>query len=343
MTKRLALVVCAALSACGGGAAVPNGTQTSAKATRSTRTTASVPQTYAGAPSKKVLYVSDIYTDVVDVYDYAKSRQIGVIRGFNQPSGECVDKQGDVWVTEYEGYQVFEFAHGNLRPIKVFRTNGNAMGCSVDPVTGNLAIGSEDSKQNAWGDIQVFPRGSGSPKSYYSYPGSEGCPYPQAPGYDDKGNLFFEAEWGKSGWRLCELPAGSSSIVRAPIEKSKIFKTLDHPGSVMWDGKYITFEDYRNDASQSSVIYQATSSGSQLAVVGSTTLAASCHSANVAQPFIVGARNLGNHTQGTVVIGGNVGCYPLFGYWHYPAGGAPFRAKPEPTEVGGAVVSLAVP
>jgi hypothetical protein len=247
-------------------------------------------------------------------------------------------------VTVYYGDQAFEFAHGKRKPIKVLTTNGNAMGCAVDPVTGNLAIGSQDSKQNAWGDIQVFPKGGGSPKTYYSYAGNEGCPYMQAPGYDDKGNLYFEARWGNAGWKMCELPANGSAIVRVRVAKAKYYKTLDHPGSTMWDGKYITFEDYRNNESQNSVMYQAESGGSQLTVVGSTTLGAKCRYANVMQPFVVGTRNTpGNHKQGAVVVGGNEGCYSLFGYWTYPAGGAPFKEKPGPASIGGAAVSLAAP
>lgn len=236
----LALVACvAALCACGDGS-LPNGLGPGTQAARSSRAAPNGSWMLAEAKNKDLLYVSDNYNGIVDVYDYGKSRQVGAIRGFDQPTGQCVDKKGDVWVTEYFGFQVFEFAHGNPKPIQVLTTNGNALGCSVDPLNGNLAIASEDSSQNAWGDIQVFPKDGGSPKTYYSYPGSAGCPYMQAPGYDDKGNLYFEADWGSNGWGLCELPAKGSAIVHVAIATSKHFKTLDHPGSVMWDGKYVT-------------------------------------------------------------------------------------------------------
>lgn len=249
-----------------------------------------------------------------------------------------------MWVTEYFGDQAFEFAHGDTKPLMVLTTNGNGMGCSVDPVTGDLAIGNVNSEQSERADIQVFRKGRGSPSDYYSGSGSQDCNDIQAPGYDDKGNLYFEAYWGNSGLGMCELPAGGKALTQVPIAKSKGFKSIDHPGSVMWDGKYITFEDYRNDASQDSIIYRAVWSSSQLSVVSSTTLGASCRYANVAQPFIVGTKNTPrNHTEGTVVVGGNEGCYSLFGYWHYPGGGVPFRAKPGPSQVGGASVSLVAP
>jgi hypothetical protein len=327
--KHAAMVLCvAAFSACGSGA-VPVGV---GMASRSWM--------HAEKKNKSLLYVSDNYNGIVDVYDYGQSRQVGAIYGFDEPSGQCVDKNGDVWVTEYFGYQAFEFAHGATKPMHVLTTNGS----SIDPVTGNLAIGSEDSPQNAWGDIQVFPNASGSPTNYYSYPGSQGCAYMQAPGYDDKGNLYFEARWGNGGWGICELPANGSAIVRVPIAKSKYFKTIDYSGSVAWDGKYITFEDYRNEASQNSVIYQAERRGSKLVVVGSTTLGATCRYANVTQPFMVGVSNAqGTNEQDAVVVGGNEGCASLFGYWHYPAGGAPYKGKSGPFDVGGAAVSLATP
>jgi hypothetical protein len=140
---------------------------------------------------------------------------------------------------------------------------------------------------------------------------------------------------------MCALFKGASSITQVPFSSST-FSGADHAGSTMWDGKYITFEDYRNDISQNSVIYQAVYSTSGLRIVGSTTLGATCYYTNIFGPFIVGKKNTPqNHKQGTVVVGGNEGCHSLFGYWRYPAGGAPFKTKPGPPSVGGAVVSLA--
>lgn len=297
------------------------------------------------AKDEDLVYVSDAYNNVVDVYDYGRSRQVGTLTGFKSPSGQCVDKEGDVWVTEYAGDQVFEFAHGRSKPLEVLSTNGSGEGCSVDPKTGALAVGNAQSNPSVGGaaDIQVFQVGSTTPIDYYSGSGSEDCDDIQAPGYDDHGNLYFEAYWGNSGLGMCELPGNRTRFFQVPVARTSKFAGIDHPGSVMWDGKQITFEDYRNESSQDSIIYQAVRKGAKLEVVGSTTLAAACRYANITQPFIAGEKNTpSNHREATVVVGGAEGCDSLFGYWHYPAGGVPFRQKVGPEQVGGASVSLAV-
>jgi hypothetical protein len=334
------VLLVAALSGCGKALSPPAAGVTAAQFGRAAGGSWMLPE----ATNLPLVYVSDIYDGIVDVYEYGKSRQVGAIHGFSQPTGQCVDKKGDVWVAEYGGNQAFEFAHGETKPLQVLATNGDGTGCSIDPVSGDLAIANDYSPQNAWGDIQIFHKARGTPTDYYSNPGKEGCAYMGAPGYDDRGNLYFEARWGNGGLGICGLPAKGTAIVRVPIAKSKIFKELDHPGSVMWDGKYLTFEDYRNNASQNSVIYLATPNGSKLNVVGSVTLGATCRYTNVSQPFLLGAKNTpSNHTEATVVVGGPEGCYSLLGYWHYPAGGVPFKAKPGPAQIGGASVSLVVP
>jgi hypothetical protein len=297
----------------------------------------------AEAKNEDLVYVSDVYNGIIDVYVYGKSKQVGAIRGFDEPTGECVDKRGDVWVTEYFGDQAFEFAHGDRKPLKVLTTNGNGEGCSIDPITGDLAIGNVNSTASLHADIQVFHNGAGRPTNYYSGSGSSDCNDIQAPGYDDKGNLYFEAYWGNSGLGMCELPAKAKALLEVPVSSPNALFRIDHAGSTMWDGKYITFADYRSDVTENSTIYRSVRSANALIVVGSTTLGASgtyCY-ANIAQPFVVGAKNTPlNRKQGTIVVGGNQGCDSLFGYWDYPAGGDPVSETYGPSQVGGASVSL---
>ncbi|MFY9859746.1 MAG: hypothetical protein WBD57_13345 [Candidatus Cybelea sp.] len=297
----------------------------------------------AEAKSDDLVYVSDNYNGIVDVYEYGKSKQVGALRGFDEPTGQCVDRDGDVWIVEYFGYKVTEFAHGDSKPIRVLKTDGWGEGCSVNPKNGDLAVGNTYVSQERSSDIQVFSKSSKTPANYYSGAGSSDCADIQAPGYDDKGNLFFLAAWGNSGEGMCELPAGGKALVQVPSSPKNRRLKIDHPGSTMWDGKHITFEDYRNDSSQNSIIYQAVVSGSRLSIVGSTTLGAassSCH-ANIESPFIAGNKNTPrNRRLATLVIGGTEGCKYLFGYWPYPAGGTPFKETYGPTEIGGASVSL---
>jgi len=159
------------------------------------------------------------------------------------------------------------------------------------------------------------------------------------PGNDDEGNLYVQAD--NSGPYVCELPHGSSSL-RGPIALSGF--SINFQGSVMWDGKYITFSDQEYNGYQTG-IYQATEDASgNLTKAGQTGLTDTCKSdeVDVFQPFIVGTKNTpSNRKQGKVVVGGNLSCANRVGYWAYPAGGPPKASlKAAPAEPYGQSVSI---
>jgi hypothetical protein len=98
---------------------------------------------------KKLLYISDLSTNDVYVYDDQSGKAVGTLTGFNEPYGQCVDKKGDVWITNFQGKSVVEYAHGGAKPIHALNTDGSSDGCSVDPTTGNLAVSREALKKLA--------------------------------------------------------------------------------------------------------------------------------------------------------------------------------------------------
>jgi len=259
---------------------------------------------------KKLLYVSDLSTNDVYVYNYQTGKAVGTLAGFDEPYGQCVDKKGDVWITNFESASVVEYAHGGAESIKTLRTDGSSDGCSIDPTTGNLAVSS-------WspGEILVFKHASGTPIVYTS----QICSNMMPPGYDDDGNLYVQAD--NSGPYVCELPHGSGSI-RGPMALSGF--SINFQGSVMWDGRHITLSDQEYNGYETG-IYQATEDASgNLTKVGQTALTDDCNGdeADVFQPFIVGTKNTpSNKTLGKVVVGGNLSCTNRFDYWTYPAGG----------------------
>jgi hypothetical protein len=151
------------------------------------------------------------------------------------------------------------------------------------------------------------------------------------PGYDNKGNLYAEA--GTSGF-LCELPAGGTSL--APVAFDH---TINSPGGVMWDGKYLTLTDEAYKGGISTALYRVKQTRGGLRVVSKTRIRDRQCGATVAQPFIVGNKNTpANHQEGTAVVGANPACYYFssVNYWHYPRGGsvqsgtAPARACRRP-------------
>ena len=89
-----------------------------------------------------LLYVSVWDTGVVYVYSYPKAKLLGKLVGIlDTPSGMCSDSKGNVWITNFHGEGITEYAHGGTKPIATLSDPGtDPNGCSVDPLTGNLAV-----------------------------------------------------------------------------------------------------------------------------------------------------------------------------------------------------------
>ncbi|MFZ0032772.1 MAG: hypothetical protein WAK84_12965 [Candidatus Cybelea sp.] len=280
-----------------------------------------------------VMNLSDEVENVVDEYNAT----LITLPGFNEPYGECVDARGDTWITNFSGESVVEYARGGKQPIAALNTNGYSIGCAVSP-TGDLAV-ANFSGPNGIGDIEVFKHAAGTPSEY----SNQEEYYVWPPGYDNNGNLFVEAQTYKGGVGVAELPAGGSSL-----EPVSINETIHYPGSVMWDGKYITLTDQDaggNPSSPATTIYQMRERRSGgLTVVGSTPLKDNCNGSqvDVVQPFIAGRKNTPVNTrQGEVVIAGNLSCENRVDAWKYPAGGQPIAvASPVPAFAYGQAVSV---
>jgi hypothetical protein len=278
---------------------------------------------------KKLLYVAGAITNTVYVYDYKTRNLVGELTGFDQPSGECVDKNGDIWITNWQGMTVSEYAHGGSTPIATLNTQTFQTACSVDPTTGNLALGT------FYGTLDIWKKARGMPANY----ASSLCPTLWGPGYDDKGNLFVEAASTGSAIFVCELPHGGSSLQIVAFNQ-----TIHYGADVMWDGKYIALADQSFGGFELTAgVYQAKLNASGgLTLMGSTKLADPCGNSEVIQPFIVGRRNTpNNRRQGNAVTGSNNSCLANVDLWAYPAGGTPRHVINAPDNVThGSAVSI---
>ncbi len=281
---------------------------------------------------KRLLYVSDWQTNDVFVYDYATGDQVGKLTGFHAPYGQCEDAKGDIWIANYNGKTLVEYAHGGTTPIATLQAGKENQGCAIDPVTGNLAVASLTDKQHA---ILIWKRARGTPTAY----SSESCFYVWVPAYDRSGNLYVESQQTDSTIDICELPRGSTTL--APVSSDL---PIVYPANVIWDGEYLAFGDQEYDNTLYSGLYQAkeqASGGVRLA--GSTELRDMvCGYSGVVAPFIVGTKNTPrNHRQGSVVIGEHFFCRNRVDFWAYPAGGpltgtlqkAPYIASAESVSI----------
>jgi hypothetical protein len=213
----------------------------------------------AAKVAKQLLYVSNLNNSqgTINVYSYSKEQLVGQLSGIDGPVGMCVDSSGDVFIPQRFSGSVYEYAHGGTTPIATLNDGYESGTCSIDPTTGNLAVG--DIATN----FEIFPyEGSGKFGSPTVYSAPSGFASVNSVGYDNDGNLFFQGSNTDNGTEEGWLPKGASSAVQLNLNV-----TIGGPGQVQWDGKYITFTD-RLDAD----IYEVTASGSTGTVVGSLKL-----------------------------------------------------------------------
>jgi hypothetical protein len=193
-----------------------------------------------------LLYASDIDEGAVEVFDYSGGTYLGEATGFEYPSGECSDKNGNVYVADFDAGTISEIAEGTTEVIKVVDAV-YPLGCAISEKTGDLAVTLYEN-----GSVEIFAGGiSGSPKIYaftdFTWPA----------GYDSKGNLYAEGEGGQcSDYCVWTLQAGSST----PAEVTWTNGSLEFPGGIELDGKQLMFGTQEYDGSYESAIYPTTCS-----------------------------------------------------------------------------------
>ena len=188
----------AILSACG-GAISPSGPPASLLPNRTREAMT------ANAKSGALAYVSD-GSGSVYVYSYPQFQSVGTLTGFAQPEGLCVDAAGDVWVSDFGGQQMEEFAHGANKPKSTLKLDDyqSPFACSVDRKTGDLAV-------TAWrgntgpGYISIFKKAKGKAKTLTD----SAFLYVNQVAYDPKGNLFIDGTDAANKFAYAELASGT--------------------------------------------------------------------------------------------------------------------------------------
>ncbi len=242
-----------------------------------------------GAKEENLLYVS-LVPGGVYVFSYPDGKQVGKLAGSEEPNGECVDRAGDVFITDAERSNIVEYSHGGTKPIATLNDPGNPWDCSVDLKTGNLAVAnvSDEHSRSFQGDVEVYEDAKGTPKKYSSRElySALHC------GYDGEGNLFVSGQNWSLGSIYVELAKGSHKF------KEMRLKRIGNVGGVKWDGKYIAVSSGKRD------IYRTI----RAKIIGTTLL--------MGRDF-VGAFWIQRRT----VIVADGGAVQFAGFWDYPAGG----------------------
>jgi hypothetical protein len=265
-------------------------------------------QTVLMDKSSDLLYVSTSPVSGVSpvyVYTYPAAKLTQTLTQVSRPSGECVDKEGDVFITQQgsSGDAIVEYAHGGSSPKAILQDARNEpQGCAINPQNGDLAVTHINQSTGYPATVSIFKRAKGTPTIYtdnallaFAY-----C------GYDDKGNLLLDGTTSYfSGYLsyIAELPKGKTSFTNFPV-----YQWLDgafDTGGVQWDGKNVAVGD------AGKTIYRFSIRNSKVTKVGKTSLEGADH---VYQFWIDGSNVIGGSTNsGRVDV------------WKYPAGGKPIK------------------
>ena len=308
-----AVIALAILSACGGSSAVApstaslngkyigrtlwvNGRPVTAAHLNPLPTYATiVPDRHAKA--KDYEYVFNDYGTYASIFDYPKSNQeIGMINGLGgQGCTNVLYGYGKKTFWDVGDQDQIEEFKVPQKLIKTLSVNYSFPSSCAMNTSGDLAVGILYANGAGGGDVVIFKNASGSGKAY-STPMDEEF----FDGYDNQGNLFADGFTGsRTGFALVELPKGSTKFVTI-----KTSNAVQFPGSVQWDGTYLTVFDQLANA-----MYQYTVSGTTATLKGTVTFTGS---SDCAQTWIV---------KGLVYCGdagnnnGEV--------FKYPAGGSP--------------------
>jgi len=242
----------------------------------------------------QLLYVTDNQSNEVSVVKLPQGKLVGTLTGFNGPYGECTDRNGDVFVTDTEVGQIWEYAHGAKSPKNILQDSSYyPIGCSVDPKTGNVAVTNEIGDSGP-GNVAIYAKASGKPKFYFD-PSMTQVGFCA---YDGAGNLYIGGGISGDNDLFGILPRGQSKFSALTLNAS-----VSGLSPMRWDGQDLAILD----GEPGSLIYRFKISGDSGTEVGLLKL----HGANEIGDFTI---------QGTTLYA------PLYnmsevGAYAYPGGG----------------------
>jgi hypothetical protein len=223
-----------------------------------------------GAKKNEFQYIIGLYG--TGIFDYPKrDKEVGELTsGGGQGCTNVLYGYGKkiFWIVAGDN-QINEYKVLNT-PIKTLADSvGSPSSCAMD-AAGDLAVGILFNIYGPGaGDVVIYKNASGS-GTVYSTPLSQ----EYFDGYDDNGNLFADGFNSSDDFELIELPKGSSTF-----ETITTSNAVEFPGSVQWDGTYLTVLDQLTNS-----IYRYAVSGTKATLKGTVLLQGS---SDCAQTWIV--------------------------------------------------------
>jgi hypothetical protein len=215
------------------------------------------------AKGKMLVYVSSTRRNDISVLSYPALKKVGHLQ-YGGGYGLCSDAGGNVFVPSNGGV-IYEYAHGGNQPIAEL-DEGNSFfpnGCSVDPVTGNLAVTDQGGPYCGGSSIAMFAGATGSPTYYCTGTIIDG--FVGYCGFDNAGNLYIDGQDSSNKATFAVLPAGAPAVEELTVNHS-----FTRAAQIQWDGAHITVED----AGRNPKILALKVTGTTATVVGTTVLGA---------------------------------------------------------------------
>jgi hypothetical protein len=249
---------------------------------------------------KKFEYIFNVYGTYASIFDYPKSTaMIGQINGAGgQGCTNALYGYGRkiIWNPGRTNYGVTEYQVGSNKVLKTLSLDYEYTSSCAMNASGDLAVGILlGNSYSRGGQVVIFKNASGSGTVYNTPLYKE-----YFDGYDPSGNLFADGFGASSySFELVELPSGSSTFKALTTSNS-----VDFPGSVQWDGQYLTVLDQ-----ESNEMYQYSISGTKATLKGTVQLegAGDCAQTWIVKRLVYCAD--ADNGQGEV--------------YNYPAGGSP--------------------
>ncbi len=214
----------------------------------------------------RLLFVSDDDTNDVYIFTMPGMALKGTLTGFSEPQGMCTDGSGNVWITNTETSQVFQYSRTGTSLKSVSTPGYYPVGCAVNKSNGDLAVSNLISTSGYGGNVEVFANGSGTGTPLVN---SSQLEY-FFPAYDKSGNLYVDGFSTAGSYILSECASGSNSCSTLSVSGGSI----SFPGGLNWDrvNNNLIAGDQECNGQAASCQYAMTISGSTATITGSTPL-----------------------------------------------------------------------
>jgi hypothetical protein len=172
------------------------------------------------------------------VNNYKTGALVGVLADFTDPTGLCADSKGDVYIVDGARKKIYEYAHGGTKAITTLSDSPyTPNGCSIDPLTGNLAV-ANSSGTSSGGNVALYTQARGKPallmdKSITDF---------LACAYNKDGILLVTGTFPSSPLLFAWLRRRSDQLVNVKVPgPSPSWKW--YVSGIQWDGMFFVLDE----------------------------------------------------------------------------------------------------